>query len=89
VQQVEALVVGEEGVGAVLEQQVHNVIVAALGRPQDRRGDGIAALCVDVCAAGDEEVAEGVVVVDGGPLGRVSQSGRGRDSRDGYAHAAA
>jgi hypothetical protein len=68
VQEVEALVVGEQRVGAVVEQQVDDVVVAALSSPEDGCRDGIAALCVDGCAGLDEEVAERVVVVDGGPL---------------------
>jgi hypothetical protein len=68
VQQVEALVVGEQRVGAMVEQQVDNVIVAALRGPEDGCRDGIAALSIDGCAGLDEEVAERVVVVDGRPL---------------------
>ena len=68
VEEVEALVVGEEGVGAVLEQQVHDVVVAAFGGPEDGRSDGIAAFGVERRAGLDEEVAERIVVVDGGPL---------------------
>jgi len=68
VQQVEALVVGEERVGAVLEEEIDDVVVASFGGPEYGRCDGISALCVDVCAALDEEVAEGVVVVNCGPL---------------------
>ena len=70
VQEVEALVVGEERVGAVVEEEVDDVVVAALSSPQDGCRDSIAALCVDGCAGLDEEVAEGVVVVDGRPLCR-------------------
>lgn len=33
VQEVEALVIGEERVGAVIEEEVDDVVVAALGRP--------------------------------------------------------
>ena len=68
VQEVEALVVGEEWICAVVEEEVDNIVVAALSRPQDRRCDGITALCVDGRAGLDKEVAEGVVVVDGSPL---------------------
>ena len=68
VQQVEALVVGEERIGAVLEQQVDDVVVAAFGGPEDGRGDGIAAFGVEGRAGLDEEVAQGIVVVDGRPL---------------------
>lgn len=68
VQQVEALVVGEERVGAVVEEEVHDVVVAALCSPQDGCCDSVAALCVDGRAGLDEEVAEGIVVVDCGPL---------------------
>lgn len=68
VQQVEALVVGEQRVGAMVEEQVDDVVVAALRGPEDGRRNGVAALCVDRGAGLDEEVAEGVVVVDGRPL---------------------
>jgi hypothetical protein len=67
-QQVEALVVGEERVGAMVEEEVHNVIVAALGRPQDGCSNGISAFCIDGCTGLYEVVAEGVVVVDSRPL---------------------
>jgi hypothetical protein len=68
VQQVEALVVGEERVGAVVEEEVHDVVVAAFGSPQDGCCDGVSAFCVDGRASLDKEVAEGVVVVDCRPL---------------------
>jgi len=68
VQEVEALVVGKEWIGAVVEEEVDNVVVAALGRPQHRRCDSITALCVDGGTGLDEEVAEGIVVVNGRPL---------------------
>lgn len=67
-QQIEALVVGEERVGAVVEQQVDDIVVASFGGPEDRRGYGIAAFCVEGSASLDEEVTESVVVVDSGPL---------------------
>ena len=70
VQEVEALVVGEERVGAVVEEEVDDVVVAAFGGPEDGGCDGITALGVDGSARLDEEVAEGVVVVDGRPLCR-------------------
>lgn len=56
-EQVEALVVGEQGVGAMVEKEVDNVVVAALCSPEDRRCNGIAALGVDGRAGLDEEVA--------------------------------
>jgi hypothetical protein len=68
VQKVEALVVGEEGVGAVVEQQVDNVVVAALSSPEDGCCDGVAAFCINGRTGLDEEVAEGIVVVDCSPL---------------------
>jgi len=68
VEEVEALVVGEQRVGAMLEEKVDNVVIAAFRSPEDGRGNGIATLCVDGGAGLDEEVAEGVVVVDGSPL---------------------
>jgi hypothetical protein len=72
VQEVEALVVGEEGIGAVVEEEIDDVVVATLCSPQNGCRDSIAALCVDGCAGLDEEVAESVVIVDGGPLLMVS-----------------
>ena len=68
VQQVEALIVGEERIGPVVEEEVHDVVIAALSSPEDGRCNGISAFGVDGCAGLDEEVAEGVVVVDGCPL---------------------
>lgn len=68
VQEIEALVVGEERVGAVVEQEVDNVVVATLRSPEDGCRNSIAALCVDGRAGLDEEVAERVVVVDSRPL---------------------
>jgi hypothetical protein len=67
-QQVEALVVGEERVGAVVEQEVHDVVVAALCSPEHGGRDGVTAFCVDGRAGLDQKMAEGVVVVDGRPL---------------------
>lgn len=66
--EVEALVVGEERVGAVVEEEVYNVVVAALCGPEDGCCYGVAAFCVDGGAGLDEEVAEGEVVVDCCPL---------------------
>lgn len=51
------MVVGEQGVGAMVEKEVDNVVVAALCSPEDRRCNGIAALGVDGRAGLDEEVA--------------------------------
>jgi hypothetical protein len=62
------LVVGEQRIGAVVEEEVHDVVVASLCSPQHGCCNGIAAFCVDGCAGLDEEVAEGVVVVDCRPL---------------------
>jgi hypothetical protein len=72
VQEIEALVVGEERVGAVVEEKIDNVVVAALCRPEDGCCNRIAAFCVDGCASLDQEVAESVVIVDGSPLLAVS-----------------
>ena len=63
-----ALRIGYERVGAVLEEEVNGVVVAALGSPLKRRRDRLAALSVDLGAVLDEELAHGVLVVDGGPL---------------------
>lgn len=67
-EEVEALVVGEERIGAVVEQEVYDVVVAALCGPEDGCCDGVSAFCVDGGAGLNEEVAEGVVVVDCCPL---------------------
>ena len=72
VQEIEALVVGEERVGAVVEQEVDNVVVATLRSPEDGCRNSIAALCVDGRTGLDKEVAESIVIVDGGPLQQVS-----------------
>lgn len=68
------MIVGEEGVCAVLEKEVHDVVVAALRSPEDRRCDGVAASSVDVGAGLDEKVAESVVIVDRRPLRQLSVS---------------
>lgn len=86
VEQIEALVVGEEWVGAVFEEEVYDVVVAAFGGPEDGRCNGVAAFGVEGCARLDEEVAEGVVVVDRGPL-RTGQQ-YAHMSSPVYAHAA-
>ena len=67
-EQVEALVVGEERVGAMLEEEIDDIVVTSFRGPEYWCCDCISTLCVDVCAALDEEVAEGVVVVDCCPL---------------------
>lgn len=69
-QEVEALVVGEKGVGAVVQEQVHDVVVAAFGGPEHGGCDGISAFCIYGGAGLDQEMAEGVVVVDCCPLFR-------------------
>jgi hypothetical protein len=68
VQQVEALVVGEKRVGAVVEEEVHDVVVAALCGPEHGSRDGVSAFCIDGRAGLDQKVAEGIVVVDSRPL---------------------
>lgn len=68
VQEVEALVIGKEGVGAMVEKEVDDVVVAALCGPQHGCCDSIAAFRVDGCAGLNKEVAERVVVIDGRPL---------------------
>lgn len=72
VQEIETLVVGEEGIGAVLEEEVHDVVVAPFCGPEDWCCDCVAAFCVYGGARLEEEVAEGVVVVYCGPLYNVS-----------------
>lgn len=67
-QQVEALVVGKERIGAVVEEEVHDVIVAALRCPQDGCGYCITAFRINRRAGLYEVVAEGIVVVDSRPL---------------------
>ena len=67
-QEIEALVVGEERIGAVVEEKIDDVVVAALCGPEHGCRDSIAALCVDGRAGLDEEMAERVVIVDSRPL---------------------
>lgn len=67
-EEIEALVVGEERIGPVLQEHVYEVIVTFLRGPEDGSSDGIAAFCVHIGAALDEEVAERIVIVNGGPL---------------------
>lgn len=75
------MVVGEERIGAILEQQVNNIIVALLRGPQDRSGNGISSFCVYVGALLDKVMAKCVVVVDRGPLDR-DVSGRNFNIRE-------
>ena len=68
VQEIEALIVGEQRVRAMLKQEVYDVIVASLSGPEDGCCDSVSSFSVDVCAALYQEMAQGVVVVDRGPL---------------------
>lgn len=68
VKRIVALGIGDERIGAVLKQQVDSVIMAPLSCPLERRSDGITAFVVDLGAVLDEELAHGVLVVNGGPL---------------------
>lgn len=72
VQEVEALVVSEQRVGTVLKQEVYDVVVASLSGPEDWRCDSVSSFGVDVCAALYQEMTQGVVIVDGGPLPRLA-----------------
>lgn len=67
-EEIKALIVGEERVGAFLEKQVDDVVMALLCSPEDRSSDSISALGIDVGPFFDEEVAKGMVVIDGRPL---------------------
>src|SRR5262245_55530050 len=69
-EEIEALVVGQEGIGAVLEEQVDDVGMAFLRGPEDGGCHCVAAFGVDVGAGLDEEMAECIMVVDCGPLHR-------------------
>lgn len=68
VEEVEALVVGEKGISAVVEQQIDDVVVAALCSPEYGCCNSVPPFGVDGCAGLDQKVAECVVVVDGSPL---------------------
>lgn len=62
------MVICEERIGAMLEEQVDNVVVAALCGPEHWRGISISAFSIDGCASADEKVAERVAVAYSGPL---------------------
>lgn len=78
-EEVKALVVSEERVGAVVEQQVDNIVIAAFRSPKDRSCNGIAALCIDRSSSLDQKVAEGVVIIDSSPLWQESVPAFGHD----------
>ena len=67
-QQIEPLIIRQQRVCPVLQQQIHNVVVALLRGPQHGCCDCVSTFCVDVCAALDQEVAQRVVVVYRGPV---------------------
>ena len=67
-QEVEALVVGKQRIGAMLEQQVDDVVVASFRGPQDWRCNGVSSFRIDRGAVLDEEVAQSVVIVNCSPL---------------------
>lgn len=68
VKRVVALGIGNEGVGAVLQEQIDGVVVASLSSPLERSRDGFAALPVHLGAMFDKELAHGILVVDCSPL---------------------
>ena len=67
-QQIEPLVVCEQRIGTMLKEEVHDVVVAPFRSPQYRSCNGITTFRVHVGAVLEEEVAESIVVVNGGPL---------------------
>lgn len=77
-EEVEALVVSEKWVCAVFEKEVHDVVVAAFGGPEDGRSNSVAAFGVEGCAGLDEEVAECIMVVNGCPLHMCQQHAHAR-----------
>lgn len=60
--------IGDEGIGAMLEEQVDCVVMTALGSPLQRCCDGLATFSIDLCAMLDQKFAHGKLVVDRGPL---------------------
>jgi hypothetical protein len=68
VEEVEALIIGKEWVGAVFEEEVYDIVVAFFGSPEDGCCNSIAAFGVERRAGLDEKVAEGIVVVNSSPL---------------------
>lgn len=68
VQDIVALRVREEGIGAVIEEEVDDVVVAALGSPHRRCSDRLAASGVDFGTRVEEEFAEFIAVVYCCPL---------------------
>lgn len=73
VQEIEALVIGEKRIGTMFEEEVDNVVMAAFGSPENGGSDGIPSFGVDVCAVGNEEMAQCIMIVDGSPLGKARQ----------------
>lgn len=56
-QEIEALVVGEKRVGAVLEEQIDDVVMASFRGPEDRCSDGVSTLRVYTRAVLYQEMA--------------------------------
>lgn len=56
-EKVEPLVIGEERVGAILEEKVHDVVITSFGGPKDWCCDSVAAFRVYICAILEEEMA--------------------------------
>lgn len=55
-EEIEALIVGEERIGAMFEQKVDDVVMATFRGPQDRRCYRIPSLCVYICAILNQKV---------------------------------
>ena len=68
VKQIEALVVGKERIGTVLQEEVYDIVVTTLCRPQNRGCERVTTLRIYVCTRLDKKMAKGVVVVDRCPL---------------------
>lgn len=66
--EIEALIVGEERVGPVLEEEINDIVVALLRSPQDRCSNRVSSSCIYIGTILDEKMAKCVVVVDRGPL---------------------
>ena len=63
-----ALVIPYQRISAIRKEERNDLEVESLARPEDWSCLGIAAFRIDVGACLDQEMAQGMVSVDGGPL---------------------
>jgi len=68
VESIVSLLVGDERVGAVVKEKIDDVVVTALSSPLEWCCDRVAAFPIHFGSMVDEELAHGILVVDGRPL---------------------